>query len=205
MTGAVSIERQETTSRRRQNYCSRYCSRSAKDASGSLSFGWTETSCKWTKLHVFCRRHCHRRLRRRFAVLSPRFVSLNTVKREGRISFHKVPAQMKAATVCLLRRMSGKMFLFFIYTRTHTEDGDNQHTIIVHRVSIVIFSIDLMMLCRRRRLEGTSSRTCRILNNISTMYDILWILTMRISDTSEQIDVSVFFLDFERRAKIVDT
>lgn len=41
--------------------------------------------------------------------------------------------------------------------------------------------------------------------HINKIYDILWILTMRISDTSEQIDVSVFFLDFERRAEIVDT
>lgn len=155
MTGAVSIGRQETTSRRRRNYSSR----SAKTLQDRYVSAGPERATRTDEAARLLSPSSSpsSSSSSSFSISSPRFVSLNTVKREGRISLHKVPAQMKAAAACLLCRVGGKMFLFFIYTRTHTEDSDDQRT--GNRPTCTgpsSSSIGLTMLCRRRRLEGTS-------------------------------------------------
>lgn len=66
---------------------------------------------------------------------------------------------------------------FFSFTHAHTEDDANRHTMIVHRAPVVIFFNWFNDVVSPSKAGGNlSSRKCRILNNISTVYDILWIL-----------------------------
>jgi len=69
------------------------------------------------------------------------------------------------------------MFLFsFTHAHTHTEDDDDWRTVIVHCAPVVIFFNWFNVVSPSKAGGNFSSRTCRILNNISTVYDILWIL-----------------------------